>query len=172
MSVGPLASVPLTDITSDQAVTATFAANPIPVYRFYRISGKYKGYHFLTGSAAEINAFTANRKVWRKEGIAFYSNPATNKVQVHRFTNVKNGSYLYTYSPIEIANVRKKLARTWKYETLVFSASGAGTPVWRFRNTKYGYYFYSSNPTELANMATPAMAKTWNKESVVFYIAP
>ena len=142
-------------------------AAPPTVYQYvFRFRNLKLGNHLLTADTTSLSA--AQAKLYINEGVAYNVNVATNRDTVYRFQNKKGGFYIYTADPVEVANIRSNLSKTWTYQGPVFTVSrSGGAPVWRFRNKKGGFYLYTADPVEAAGIP-----KTWVKEGISYYIAP
>ncbi|MDO8848169.1 MAG: DUF1565 domain-containing protein [Coriobacteriia bacterium] len=121
-----------------------------PVYRFYNFTNNT---HFFTPSLDEANSVIVNYpKVFRYEGIAYYTNPLNNTQPLYRFYNRASGSHFYTASAEEAAHI----IATWPHIFALDGQTYAVNPapvlysyaVFRFYNKTNGSHFYTASAEE------------------------
>ena len=103
--------------TDSETITVTVneVVSLAPVYRFYNFTNNT---HFFTPSAEEADIVIANYpKVFRYEGICYYTNPANNTQPLYRFYNRNSSSHFYTASAEEAAHI----LATWPH---IFTLDG------------------------------------------------
>ncbi len=135
-----------TDVFVRAAVTAPLA----PVYRFYNFTNNT---HFFTPSAEEADSVIANYpRVFRYEGICYYTNPANNTQPLYRFYNRRSGSHFYTASATEADHVIATWPDIFTYEGQTYKVSPSpvfgSTTVYRFYNLTNGSHFYTASEDE------------------------
>ncbi len=142
-----------------------------PVYRFYNFTNNT---HFFTSSLDEANSVIVNYpKVFRYEGICYYTNPANNTQPLYRFYNRVSASHFYTAS-LDEAN---HILATWPH---IFTLDGQtyavnpgpvpfSTPVYRFYNLTNGSHFYTASAEE-ADMVIATWPTIYRFEGPAFWI--
>ncbi len=142
-----------------------------PVYRFYNFTNNT---HFFTPSLDEANSVIANYpKVFRYEGICYYTNPANNTQPLYRFYNRVSASHFYTAS-LDEAN---HILATWPH---IFTLDGQtyavnpgpvpnSMPVYRFFNLRNGSHFYTASAEE-ADMVIATWPTIYRFEGPAFWL--
>jgi YHYH protein/Repeat of unknown function (DUF5648) len=144
-----------------------------PVIRIQNTS-LFGVYFFTIYDDERATALVANPN-WRQEGPAFWASLATGDglSPVHRFRNLKNGSYLYTIYDTERTDIETNYASTFVYEGVAWYArqtqSDGWTPLYRFRNVTNGTYLFSAYESEKDAIITnyPTVFKL---EGVAYYV--
>ncbi len=148
----------VTDIFLRAATTPSLA----PVYRFYNFTNNT---HFFTPSLDEANSVIVNYpKVFRYEGIAYYTNPANNTQPLYRFYNRRSGSHFYTASTTEADHVIATWPDIFTYEGETYKVSPSpvfgSTTVYRFYNLTNGSHFYTASEDERDTVSPPGPTST------------
>lgn len=155
------------------AAAAPATVSTALVYRFWNAT---TGSHFYTASEVEKQHVLATwPKIFRLEGVAYTVDMAAgdNKVQLHRFFNVRNGTHFYTASEAEKAQVIATLPRVYRYEGVAYYVSPSpeetSTAVYRFYNFRRGVHFYTASAAE-RDRVLATLSSTYRLEGVAFYV--
>lgn len=143
------------------------------VFRFYNVTNNT---HFFTNSLAEKKHVQATwPTIFRYEGIAYRTNPASNTNPLYRFYNRVSKSHFYTASTGERDHVLATWPAVFQYDGPTFAVSaapGAGmTPVWRFYNLRNGSHFYTASVTE-RDMVAATWPTVYRLEGAAYWIGP
>ncbi|MDO8847993.1 MAG: Ig-like domain-containing protein, partial [Coriobacteriia bacterium] len=158
-------------------VTVTITVTPgapvtlAPVYRFYNFTNNT---HFFTPSLEEANGVIANYpKVFRYEGIAYYTNPANNTQPLYRFYNRNSSSHFYTASAQEAAHILATWPTIFQLDGQTYSVNPApvanSVPVYRFFNRTNGSHFYTASAEE-ADMVIANWSNVYSFEGPAFWL--
>ncbi len=142
-----------------------------PVYRFYNFTNNT---HFFTPSAEEANSVIANYpKVFRYEGIAYYTNPANNTQPLYRFYNRNSSSHFYTASAEEAAHIIATWPTIFQLDGQTYSVNPTpvanSVPVYRFFNRTNGSHFYTASAEE-ADMVIATWSNVYSFEGPAFWL--
>jgi len=160
-------------IVSD-SITLTTPPPPVtlaPVYRFYNFTNNT---HFFTPSAEEADAVIAKYpKVFRYEGIAYYTNPANNTQPLYRFYNRNSSSHFYTASADEAAHIIATWPTVFQLDGQTYAVNPGpvpnSTPVYRFFNKTNGSHFYTASAEE-ADMVIATWPHIYTFEGPAFWL--
>jgi hypothetical protein len=147
-----------------------------PVYRFYN---KKNGAYLYTSSVSErYNLVAKYSKTWKYQGSTYSWNtsPTLNPIQVHRFYNKTNGSYLYTTNAAQVKSLQSwKNKKKWKYQGVAYrvtaSKAGTVTPVYSFYLPKTKSYFLTASAWERNKYAAKRYRSTYKYRGVAYYVA-
>ena len=142
-----------------------------PVYRFYNFTNNT---HFFTPSLDEANSVIANyAKVFRYEGICYYTNPANNTQPLYRFYNRNSSSHFYTASADEAAHILATWPTIFQLDGQTYAVNPGvvpnSVPVYRFFNKTNGSHFYTASAEE-ADMVIATWPTIYNFEGPAFWL--
>ncbi|MDO8847063.1 MAG: hypothetical protein Q7W51_01565 [Coriobacteriia bacterium] len=142
-----------------------------PVYRFYNFTNNT---HFFTSSLDEANSVILNYpKVFRYEGICYYTNPANNTQPLYRFYNRVSASHFYTASLDEANHILATWPHIFTLDGQTYAVNPApvpnSVPVYRFFNLTNGSHFYTSSAEE-ADMVIATWPTIYSYEGPAFWI--
>jgi sugar lactone lactonase YvrE len=143
---------PQSGAVTPQAATTYTLGSYAPVQRAQNTT-LFGSYFFSIYPSEMSNALAAN-PTWNLEGTAFHASLGINPglAPVYRFRNIINGSYLYTISESEKADILANYSVFFTLEGPAWHASPAPatgfSPLYRFRNLANGTYLFSAYESE------------------------
>lgn len=160
-------------VTHDINVTANFAVDGIPVWRFYN---SRTATHFYTADTAERDRVIATMGgTYHYEGLAYQvsANGPVDGTPLYRFFNLKNGSHFYTADAAEKDRLRATMTSVYSYDGVAYyvSTSTSDRPVFRFFNLKNGAHFYTASVEE-KNSVIATFGSIYSLDGVGFYVMP
>jgi hypothetical protein len=136
-------ATPVASSDASRSVAEKAPGDPVPVYRFAKISN---GAYFYTANQAEFEEVNANYPDFRFEGVAFQA-AATGGTPVFRYAKTDTGAYFYTTSVEERAYIAANFPN-FRDEGAVFNVPTAGSPMYRLANLANGAYLYTASLEE------------------------
>lgn len=143
-----------------------------PVFRFFN---RRSGAHFYTPDVAERDLVIAQWPgIFTYEGVAYYTNPATNNKPLFRFFYKRGGSHFYTADSAEAAMIVSRWPHIFNYEGTTYPVCAQqvadSTTVYRFINRKTSSHFYTASAEE-RDIVQARFSSTFIYEGVAFWVA-